>query len=332
MQTAQRFLGVTPQAGKVTRERVVIGQLPDGTALSLPVIIIAGKTDGRTIYLQSGLHGDELTGVATLHGIVSQLDPADISGTVVAVPYANPAAVITKSRGFAIEERGPFDLNRIFPGSASGTLSERIAFTLFHEFVLAADYTVDFHSALAGCNIHPFVYIDPDDDDTGTLAVRERMGRAFGAGFLSYRKARGSKLGTSNMGGSISSQADQQRKPVLAVEMGESGRISWDFVERGVRGGMNMLREMGILAGETAPVEEQRTFSKISLIHSDMAGLFAPRVQLGQQVREGQILAKMSDAFTGETREVVAPHDGIVLRLMLTAPVMTGAELFWVVR
>lgn len=328
--STQEFLGVKAQRNAVVRERVPIGALGDGTPISLPVIVVRGPEEGQTIYLQAGIHGDELTGIELLRGVLTSVRPADVRGTIVAVPVANVPAFLTKNRGFTLEERGPFDINRIFPGSPHGVLSERIAHAIFNEFVLKADFIVDFHSALAGCNIHPFVYVDPADDETGTLAVRLRMAQAFGTD-LAYHKKRGSKLGTSAMGGALSTQADQHRKPLLMAEMGESGRISWDVVGRGVEGALNMLRELGILAGTPAKPREQRTFSTIGLLHGEHAGLFHPKVGLGEEVRKGQLLAEVVDVFTHAAHPVTAPNDGIVLRLMLTSPVMPGAELAWVV-
>jgi predicted deacylase len=326
----QQFFGVKAERNAVVRERVPVGQLGDGTPITLPVIVIGGAQDGPTIYLQAGVHGDEVTGIEVLRGILAQVTPSDLRGTIVAVPTANPPAFISKTRGFLLEERGPFDMNRIFPGAEHGVLSERIAHVLFHEFVLKADFTVDFHSALAGCNIHPFVYVDPADDDTGTLEIRERMARAIGTDLLYYKK-RGAKLGTSAMGGSLSSQADQHRKPAIMLEMGESQRISWDVMDRCVTGGVNMLRALGMLPGAPAPAREQRRFSTIGLVHGDRAGLFHPKVVLGQEVRKGQVLGEVVDVLGDRTEAVVAPNDGVVLRVMLNSPVMSGAELFWVV-
>ncbi len=326
----QEFFGVKAERNAVVRQRVPVGALGDGTPITLPVIVITGKDDGPVLYMQSAVHGDEVTGVEVLRGILARIKPAELRGTVVAVPTANPAAYLSKTRGFVLEERGPFDVNRVFPGSEHGVLSERIAHVLLHEFVLKADVTIDFHSALAGCNIHPFVYVDPADDETGTLDLRVRLAEAFGTD-LAYFKKRGAKLGTSVMTGALSTQGDQHRKPVIMFEMGEAQRISWNIVDRCVEGGVNMLREMGMLAGKAVRRTDQKRFSTIGLIHTDHAGLLHPRVTLGQEVRKGQVLGEVVDFLTNETHPAVAPNDGTVLRIMLNSPVMTGAELFWVV-
>ncbi len=324
------FAGVQPKPGAVVRERVTVGALGDGTPVRLPVVVIAGKQDGPTVYLQSGVHGDEVTGIRVLLGALERIDPAEVRGTIVAAPVANIASYLTKSRGFALEERGPFDMNRIFPGNAHGVLSERIASVLFDEFVMKSDMTIDFHAALAGCDIFPFVYIDPADDEGGTLALREKVALAFGT-TLAYRKKRGSKLGTSVMTGSISTQAEMNGKATVAFEMGQSGHVSWDLVEFGAAGAINALRAMGSLPGPAKENTSVEFFSTIKLVHSDVGGLFEPKVSLGQKVREGQHLADLIDVGTGARTKVTAPANGTVLRIILGSVVMTGAELFWVV-
>lgn len=327
---SQEFCGIKVQRNSVVRQRVPLGALGDGTPLTLPIIIVGGKEEGPTLYLQSAVHGNEVTGVEVLRAMLERINPAELRGTVVAVPTANPAAFITKTRGFTLEERGPFDINRTFPGNAHGVLSERIAHTLLHEFVLKSDVTVDFHSALVGCNIHPFVYVDPADDEAGNLAIRVRLAQAFGTD-LAYYKKRGAKMGTSVMTGSLTTQAELHKKPVLTFEMGESERISWDVVPRCIEGGLNMLRAMDMLPGQATLRTDQKTFSTIGMIHAEQAGLFHPKVKLGQEVRKGQLLAEVVDVFTHEVQAVTSPADGVALRIMLNSPVMTGAELFWVV-
>src|SRR5579872_4548087 len=178
------FLGVTARPGEVTRNRVPVGELADGTPVALPVVVIHGAQPGPTLYIQAGLHGDEMTGVEICRRTLPTIDPAVLKGTVVSVPLANVPSHLSRTRGFLHEERWLIDINRIFPGNPHGLLSERIAHVLFNEFVLPADFSFDLHSALDGCEMGPHAYIDPADDDTGTLAIREKVALAFGTPFV----------------------------------------------------------------------------------------------------------------------------------------------------
>jgi uncharacterized protein len=323
------FLGVDAAPGTQQRAMVPIGEALDGSPVQLPVAVLRGVADGPILYLQAGLHGDELTGIDVCRRALASLDPTQLRGTIACVPLANPPAYRSQSRGGRHEERGPIDANRIFPGSAHGLLTERIAHLLFTEFVAHADLTLDLHSALEGCNIAPFVYVDPDDDETGTLATRESAARAFGTPYV-YYKGRGQKLGTSDMSRSLRSQADQHRRASFSAEMGESGRVTAAFVPLGVRGVHNVLRHLGIEDGTPEAVPEQRSFHTIRLVHSEHGGGLRWRVELEAEVQEGDPIADVVDVF-GETVETVeARADGIILRQMRLGAIATGAEVAWI--
>jgi predicted deacylase len=323
------YLGVDTDPGTSRFERIKVGSYADGAAVELPVAIFRGRTSGPTLYLQAGLHGDETTGIEICRRALQALDPSTLSGTVVCVPLANPPAHRSRSRGWANEERGPIDANRVFPGSPGGLLTERIAAILFGEFVSHADLTLDLHSALEGCTIAPFVYIDPDDNQSGTLALREGAGRAFGTPFL-YYKGRGQKLGTSDMTRSLRGQADPAGKASLSAEMGESTRVTQEFLPIGVRGVRNVLRYLGIAPGAVEAVPEQRVFRTISLVHAAEGGALAWHADLAENVRAGEVIAEVFDPFGQPLERLTAPVDGFVLRKMLFATVATGAEVAWI--
>jgi predicted deacylase len=324
------FLGVTAEPGTGTRTRVPIGSYADGSPVDLPVAVIRGAQPGPTLYLQAGLHGDELTGIDICRRVLRELDPAALSGTVVSVPLANPPAHRSRTRGAVTEERGPIDANRVFPGSSGGLLTERIVDVLFREFVSQADLALDLHSALDGCTIAPFVYIDPDDDESGTLERRERAAKAFGTPYL-YYKGRGQKLGTSDMTRSLRSQADAAGIPSFSAEMGESRRVTKAFLPIGTRGVHNVLRHLGIERGEVeAPVEPQRTFRTITLVHANSGGALSWRVDLEDDVIAGQPIAEISDLFGQPVETLSSPVNGFLLRKMLYGSVATGGEVAWI--
>jgi uncharacterized protein len=323
------FLGVTAAPGEVTRTRVPIGELADGSPVALPVAVYRGTRPGPTLYLQAGLHGDELTGIEICRQAMTGIEPRNRAGMVVCVPLANVPAHLGRTRGFLHEERWLIDVNRTFPGNPGGLLSERLAQVLFQEFAANADVTVDLHSALDGCDILPFVYIDPDDDETGTLGTRERLGRAFGTPHV-YYKARGSKLGTSDMSRSLRAQLDGLKKASFSAEMGESRRVSTHLVPLGVRGVHNVLRAMGIEEGEPERPGPQRAFRNITLVHAEHGGGLRMAVDLGDDVTAGQEIAQIVDVFGQTVEHIRAATSGFILRIMRLGSVATGAEVVWI--
>jgi predicted deacylase len=326
------FLDVDVGPRRVTRARVPMGEFSDGTQVTLPVVAVNGAHDGPTLYVQAGLHGDEQTGIAVCRTFLESLHDLDLdrlAGRLVVVPIANPPSHLTRSRGYLHEERRMIDLNRIFPGDRDGLLSERIANTLFEEFVRPADFCVDLHSALEGCTIAPFVYVDPDDDDTGTRSIRERLALAFGTPFVYYRK-RGTRFGTSDISHGLMAQADAIGKPAIIAEMGQSQVVTRDYVPVGVTGLHNVMRALGMLEGEPVPTPEQRHFSQIHLVHATRGGGLETTVSVGELVSEGDLLGRVVDVFGQTVEEFKAPTTGFVLRLMLWGAVATGAEFAWI--
>lgn len=322
------FLGLHPRRGETVRARVHVADLPDSSELAIPVQISRGVADGPTLYVQAGLHGDEETGIAVCRRFLEKLDPLQMAGTVVAVPVLNIPAFLTRSRSYEHEERRLMDANRLFPGSRSGLLTERIAAIAFEEFVEHADLTIDLHSALDGCSIAPFIYIDPDDDEASTLGVREGASRAFGTPYV-YRSLRGGKLGTSDLSRSLSSQADAAGRAVLPAEMGESGRVSTAFVEMGASGIDQVMRFLEMRKGKLDHVE-QRVFTQVLPVHCSRGGGLRLHVSLMDEVQDGEILCDIVDLFGNVIEQVRSPAAGFVLRVMLRASVGTGAEIVWI--
>jgi uncharacterized protein len=322
-----KFLGVPVKKGEIVRERVRIATYADGTPVQLPVMTIGGVKDGPTLYMQAGIHGDEMTGVEVLRRAIRHIDPATVAGTVVVVPICNPPAYLTRSREYVNEERHT-DVFDVFPGAARGLLSERIAHALLSEFITNAEFSIDFHSALDGCEIVPFCYVWPNDNEHGSLAFRESQATAFGTDYVYYHDAV-SKFGTS-VGGGLSVDADAAGGPLMLAEMGESRRVSRQFVDIGVRGVRNVMINMGMLEGEVERNPRQRTFTKFTLAHADEGGALELAVELGDDVVEGQRLADIYDVFGDKIDEVVAPCDGFVQRLMRLGSVNTGAEIAWI--
>jgi predicted deacylase len=323
------FLDAPIRAGEVTKVRIPVGEFADGGGVSLPVATVGGRKDGPTLYLQAGIHGDELTGIAICREALRGLDPVHIAGTVVAVPVANIPSYLTRTRGFLHEERWLIDINRIFPGNPTGLLTERIAHVLFHEFARHADFTIDLHSALAGCDIAPFVYIDPDDDDRGTLAVRERRGLAFGTPYA-YYKRRGQKLGTSDVSRSFGAQAEELGIPTISAEMGESRCVSWDRVPLGAQGIRNVMIDMGMLDEDPVVSGSPRRFSTITLVHAERGGGLRLSVDLGDEVAAGDPIGAVVDVFGELIERLEAPTAGFILRAMRYGSIATGAEVVWI--
>jgi predicted deacylase len=320
------FLGVPVRRGEIVRTRVPIGELVDGTPVALPVVTVGGARQGPTFYVQAGQHGDEATGIENCRAFLATLDPQRIAGTVVAVPIANVPSHITRTRGYLHEERWLIDMNRVYPGNPRGLLTERTAAVVMDEFVKHADLTVDLHSALEGCDIIPFASVDPPHDERGTLALRERVATSTGLPYV-YYPARGHT--TSDMSRAIGAQADAAGRAHVSMEMGESRRVSWKLVPAAVRALHNVMRVLRMEEGEPEVPTPPRALRGVRLVHAEHGGGLRLRVDLGDEVKEKQVIGEVVDVFGQRVEELVAPASGIVMRAMRLGSIATGAEVVW---
>ena len=123
--------------------------------LTMPITLINGGTPGKTVVITSGVHGGEYPGIETAIRLAKALEATEICGRVAIVHPVNTSAFQAKMQYVA-----PLDgknLNRMFPGQALGTITERIAYTISTELHAQADFYMDLH----GGDIHealvPFV-------------------------------------------------------------------------------------------------------------------------------------------------------------------------------
>ena len=110
-----------------------------------------GSGSPRVVFT-AGIHGGEVTGVYVAEQLIEYFTHnPPLKGSVKILPRCNPTATR------CLQRRSPFDsedLNRIFPGSAQGSLSHRIADAVWHE-TADADYLIDLHC----CGQHGLPYL-----------------------------------------------------------------------------------------------------------------------------------------------------------------------------
>ena len=104
--------------------------------------------------LTAAVHGDELNGVSIIHHLAfgddhiadtndDHIDVSKLAGTLLCVPVVNVEGMILQTRSTPDGR----DLNRLFPGKATGNQAQRIAHALFEQVVRRANYLIDLHTA-----------------------------------------------------------------------------------------------------------------------------------------------------------------------------------------
>ncbi len=298
--------GTSVGVGERRKIELPVARLPTGTWTSVAVEVLRGVEPGPTIWLSGAIHGDEIDGVDIIRRVSRTVDPKAMRGTLIAVPIVNIFGFVSQSR-YLPDRR---DLNRAFPGSARGSLAARLARLLMREVVASSDVGLDFHSGSDDRTNLPQVRADFTDAATMDLV------RAFGAPV---------SLGAKAPRGSLRALAAKRGKRVLLFEGGEARRFTKDAITMGVAGTMRVLDKLGITEGMgSSPKKKTLECTGTRWIRASESGLLQVEVELGQKVRQGQLLGVISDSFGERPRRVKASNRGVVIGLRLNPLVNRG--------
>ena len=294
--------------GEIDTGRLSVGEARDGSEVGLPVAVVNGRRDGKTLYVQAVSDGDELNGLGVIQRLVPQLDPNEIAGEILIVAVVNHYGFQTA------EHRNPIDdtkLNRTYPGNASGTTSERIAAATF-EAVSRSDLVLDLHQGSTSCMI---------DESRVRCGSRHRLHRdclelakVFGCGYILDRKG---------PDGQLARAAPDEGIPTIDPELG--GSVGWDetSIRKGLKGVFNVLYRYGFLEGGVT-TEPQTRATGFSQYGSPAGGLVSFEAELGENVRRGETLFEITDPFGSTKQRVTADSSGVLWRHRRLPQVATG--------
>ena len=88
-----------------------------------------GNDSGKRISIVTGIHGDELEGQYVCYEVSKRIQehPELLTGTVDIYPAMNPLGIDSITRGIPAFD---LDMNRLFPGSGDGSMTEYIRLRL----------------------------------------------------------------------------------------------------------------------------------------------------------------------------------------------------------
>ncbi len=274
-----------------------------GDPWPIPVTVIHGIRPGPTITVLGGIHGDELTGASACTHLLSNaftdigksLDPKQMAGTLRIVPVVNLPGYRSKSRYFPDGR----DLNRNFPGDFKGSTTKRVAAQVWKHLLNDSDAIIDLHSAAKGRSNMPQIRVDLAHAGSNILA------KAFGIEIL---------LDSKPPKGSLRKAANEQDIPAITYEGGGANLINNTTVKVAIHGVMNILRSLRMVAGTPNRPRFRMLASGSKWLRASEGGLLDMFVSSGSVMREGEVIATISDPATpGLTVDIVAPEDGLLV-------------------
>jgi predicted deacylase len=306
----------TVQSSAVQKGFLHVAELADGVSeVKVPVWLMNGSDDGPIIYLQSGAHGQEACySFEAFRQLFLAVDAARLRGAIIAVPIANPIALLAAWRvspQYAAREGIAFagDLHKVWTGDPQGSLTQRLAAHLWSAVVHPANYVIDYHAVSVPGMPFAFMYRGGKTDAAGTPLWNRslELARIFGLTIIETRPNPLTLCGASLDDG----------KPAFMVEL-PAARIADDAaVSVALRGSLNVLRQLGMIEGAT---ESQTGFpfvpgvrSALPSIRARRGGMISFKAPCGAALAEGTTIAEIHNA-SGELVECVTmPEAGYVM-------------------
>ena len=322
-----RVEGLELKRGTKERTHIRTLELPDGSWVEVPLMVIRGAQPGPVFYMGAAVHGDEINGVEILSTVAAGLDVGELRGTLLVVPVQNPLAFRIQHRYMVGQmlkspmDQGAADPWSSFPGDAGGNMAGLIAHTLFQKLMSAADYVMDIHTPTTGGRYAPFAFLPPPRCGP-VVQESERLAKAFG---VDYILATDSGMYVHPTSPHV--VAAERGNVALGIELGEGGRLEQEEVQWGVRGVYNVLREIDMLAGDPEPQGRQLVITAMREARAQRAGLLHPKVRLNQEVAKGDVLATITNVFGDVVEDVLAPLSGPIVRTVTFPIVATGERV-----
>ncbi len=272
-------------------------------SVRLPIHCLNGS-EGPTTLILGGMHGDEYEGPVAIDALAHAVDTNALVGRLILLPALNLPAVMAGTR---LTPDDGLNLNRVFPGDPLGSLTQRIAHWLSETMMPLSDHIVDLHSGGRTLNFASSILVP---EASSQVALAKAASMAFGAPFTVL-------INEDHASMTIDAVAENLGKVIISSELGGAGMVTRHTATLATEGLARMVAALGHLPVKEAPPTSHYVrlppSDRFLICDDDM--IFVPAIDLGDAVREGDILGhgRFIDRVGTKPRAYFAPHDGWVL-------------------
>lgn len=313
VRTSDRIDGITVidqldatdlKRGEIHRFWFRAGDSALGQGWYVPVVVVQGAKPGPRLLLTAGIHGDELNGIAVLHRLAREVDPATVSGSLVMIPGLNTPGLNNSTRSFTPRGgTGGDNMNRVMPGkdTAGSSLVDIYAHRLWNRLMRPnADQMVDLHTQSRGTSYNLYAFVSsPEARAIAEAIVPDTI-----------RLDPGQR-------GTVENEMVPAGVPAITLELGAPE--TWDdaMINRSHDGILRLMAKMAMLPASAAPAATTKAFvaNNQVQVRSPVGGWVTLHVRLNDMVKAGQPVATIADAFGRVRTTLTAPQAGQVVSL-----------------
>lgn len=275
------------------------------TDYSMPVTLINGEKEGKTILITGGIHGCEYTAIQTVIELANEINPEDVTGKIIIIHPVNVQAFKKKVSAVIVEDNK--NLNREFPGDMNGTITEKISHFIENECHSQCDFYIDLHGGDLYEMATNFVYYPGIAEED----IIEKSRQVASLLDVNYMVKSGAKTGSYNY-------AAIKGIPSILIEKGGRGLWSMEEIEDYKRDILRILNHFNILDKKI----EQRIYpvdiTEAVYLESNCDGCWYPKVKEGQKVKEGELLGEVKDFFGNVIEKHYAKINGVILYMTIS--------------
>lgn len=288
---------------------------------NIPVVVVSGAKPGPVLALVTGAHGTEYVSIIAVEKLIGELDPAQVSGTVILVPLVNVLSFEQK-----VPHVNPIDnksMNRFYPGKMDGTQTDRALFMITKEVVDRCDYLIDYHGGDLDESLRPYAYWGAVGKEAQDKTSKQ-MVLAFGLDHIIIWSERPTDPTATRY---LDNTASVRGKPSIVVEAGHAGTVESDDVALLVNGTLSTMRYLKMIPGEPHFIENPVWLAKVVDVLSDGPGIWYAYIKRGTYVQEGMKLGKITDYFGKVIQEPRAPVSGVALHVNAVPSLKKGDNI-----
>lgn len=257
-------------------------------------LAVAKRGSGPTVLLTGGVHGDEYEGPIALYSLMRQLEQMPLSGRLIIIPSINQPAFLAGARVSPIDN---LNMNRCFPGSSSGSVTQMIANYVASELIPLASYAFDMHSGGSSLQYLPILLAPQWHDGTKRGAIVGLV-EAFSPTLVAYFDSLKAVDGDDRVFGKV---ANKYGCHFLTGEFGGGSSVNLDGLAMLKSGLGRVLHHVGLIGEPSDSARPTSSTRHLSLqdpglfAFSPVNGIFEPSYRLGDELPANSVAGWIYD-------------------------------------